>query len=591
MKQKLDEFQLEAVDIKGNALIIAGPGSGKTKVLTTKIIKELKNLKHRTNKIVALTFTNKAAEEISERLNFMEEETSQFWSGTIHSFCMNWIIKPYGLYYSRLSKGYSIIDEYEVEKIKSNIKKKYNIPLYKDFITKRNIKGEFTNSNDNYNKAAEKYHEYLIEKKLLDFDTILYYSYIIILKFPIIPYNLSRIFSYFFIDEYQDTQEIQYYIIGSIIRASNGNCNYFIVGDVDQAIYNSIGGKFKTIDEIKEIMGGFPVNQLNLMNNYRSTKKLVEFYSKFSNSGNKLEALSRFHNEEGIIKYNKSVNKNELVDSIVEIIETNISNGIPENEICILAPQWRLLTSIVRQIKIKLPDIDFNSPGLTVIPRNSENIWFKIARLILVLKLSNNYLIRIKWAKEIIEELSNILNRNFESENMGYKKLLKITDFKEIENKNIIDYLKGTFVNIMNDLNINYKENQLLSIKWNNFFEAIYKRMNSDEFKNIPADVIYTKKIFNSREGINIDTFHGVKGKEYKTVIAFGLLEGYIPNWNIIINFSKDFQTKEAKQLLYVICSRAKQNLYLFAEKGRNTRRGTPLKPNLLLEEIDFKNI
>ena len=134
MNYKLDEFQKKAIDFEGNLLINAGPGSGKTKILTLKVIKELNRLKYRTSKIAALTFTNRAAEEISKRINFEIEDNSKFWSGTIHSFCLNWIIKPYSCYLSELKNGYIIIDESEVRKLKNKIKQRYgsnNVPAFR----------------------------------------------------------------------------------------------------------------------------------------------------------------------------------------------------------------------------------------------------------------------------------------------------------------------------------------------------------------------------------------------------------------------------------------------------------------------------
>lgn len=178
-------------------MINAGPGSGKTKILTLKVIKELNRLKYRTSKIAALTFTNRAAEEISKRINFEIEDNSKFWSGTIHSFCLNWIIKPYSCYLSELKNGYIIIDESEVRKLKNKIKQRYEIPYKKDFITRRSSKGHYLNNKEEFNEAAKAYHEYLREHKLVDYDLILFYSYMIIKKFPLVSYNLSRIFNYF----------------------------------------------------------------------------------------------------------------------------------------------------------------------------------------------------------------------------------------------------------------------------------------------------------------------------------------------------------------------------------------------------------
>lgn len=590
MNYKLDEFQKKAIDFEGNLLINAGPGSGKTKILTLKVIKELNRLKYRTSKIAALTFTNRAAEEISKRINFEIEDNSKFWSGTIHSFCLNWIIKPYSCYLSELKNGYIIIDESEVRKLKNKIKQRYEIPYKKDFITRRSSKGHYLNNQEEFNEAAKAYHEYLREHKLVDYDLILFYSYMIIKKFPLVSYNLSRIFNYFFIDEYQDTQDLQYHIIGQIVSSSKGKCQYFIVGDVDQAIYKSLGGEVKSSEEIEEIMGGYPLRQLNLKYNYRSTQRIVDFYNNFCCSGNLMYSLSNINSEEGVIEFDKNINVNRLTDRISCIIKENIEQGVLPEDICILAPQWQMLTKTIRNLRMNLPNLNFNMPGLTLIPRNSDNIWFKIARLILTYRLPDNYLIRIKWANEILEELKSILKSNSELENFTPKKFIKIVSTINIKNKIITEYLEESFLLVMSQLNIDHLKNEALNFKWETFFESITKRMENQEFRGVPNDAISTKEMFNVDRGINANTFHGVKGEEFETVIAFGLLNGYIPNWDIIINAPK-YKDKESKQLLYVVCSRAKKNLYLFSEKGRKTRKQYSYKPNPHLASINFKDI
>lgn len=104
----------------------------------------------------------------------------------------------------------------------------------------------------------------------------------------------------------------------------------------------------------------------------------------------------------------------------------------------------------------------------------------------------------------------------------------------------------------------------------------------------IRIDVESFKQCFKEKEGVVINTFHGVKGEEYTTVIAFGLLYGYVPHWNIINNKPLRYQTDETKKLLYVVCSRAKKNLYLFSEQGRTTKKGWELPPTKEIESVAY---
>lgn len=117
------------------------------------------------------------------------------------------------------------------------------------------------------------------------------------------------------------------------------------------------------------------------------------------------------------------------------------------------------------------------------------------------------------------------------------------------------------------------------SIWNNNRYKIKWQRENKLKF-----DLESIENSFRIKEGVVINTFHGVKGEEYKIVIAFGLLNGYIPNWNIIRNKPLICHS-ETKKLLYVICSRAKEKLYLFSETGRTTRNGIELLPTKELNQ------
>lgn len=115
--------------------------------------------------------------------------------------------------------------------------------------------------------------------------------------------------------------------------------------------------------------------------------------------------------------------------------------------------------------------------------------------------------------------------------------------------------------------------------------------MVKDRVKNnhLSTDVDTFKQCFKEKEGVVINTFHGVKGEEYTTVIAFGILNGYIPHWNTIIKKSHDYRESETKKLLYVVCSRAKKKLYLFSEQGRTTKKGALLTSTDEIVAIDYK--
>ncbi len=591
MHINLNPLQIAAIDEEENTLVLACPGSGKTRVLTLKIAKELEKLKRRTDRIAALTFTNRAADEIDKRVNSMGIDISQLWTGTIHSFCLQWIIRPYGIYLSDLQKSYSILDEFKAQDLKDAFKDEFGIPRYNDFLTRRDRNGNYVNTQENYNDAAKAYHRFLLENKLIDFDLILYFSYLLIIQYPKISNNLANLFRYFFIDEFQDTQDLQYAIVGKIIKASEGSCKIFLVGDPDQAIFKSLGGVVKTPSEISKDIGGYTIKLLGLSNNYRSTQRLINLYSKFQSTDLLIESLADYRDNQGIITFNKNIHKDDLVNSITEIIEEEISKGVSLNDICILAPQWNFLTSMARKLKANLPDLDFDAPGLTLLPRNRDNFWFKLARIILITKEPSRYLVRMKWAKEILEELDMISGIAIEIDNESCRKLLKKVNSITVREEDAIEYLKESFKYIFENLDLDYSSSDLLQEQWDSFFNGLKKRYENPDFYNVPKDITYMKKMFNSKQGIVINTCQGVKGEEFHTVIAFGLLRGYFPHWNQIIDQATSNEIRESNKLLYVLCSRAKKNLYLFAETGRRTARGAQYEVNYQLNAIDFDMI
>ncbi|MGD6834415.1 UvrD-helicase domain-containing protein [Sutcliffiella halmapala] len=585
----LNPLQQAAIDEEENALVLACPGSGKTRVLTLKIANELEKLKKRTERIAALTFTNRAADEIDRRINSMGIDISHLWTGTIHSFCLQWIIKPYGVYLPELQKDFSILDEFKTQNLKDTFKHEFDIPLYNDFITRRDRHGNYVNVEQTFNEAAEAYHKFILENKLIDFDLILYFSYSLIEKYPNISINLSKIFKYFFIDEFQDTQDLQYAIVGKIIKASKGQCRIFLVGDSDQAIFKSLGGVVKSPVEITQEIGGYSVKQLGLSDNYRSTQRVIDLYSNFQSTGLVIESLADYCDEDGIISFDRTTHKDNLIDKITEIVKVEISKGVPPNEICILAPQWSFLSFIARKLKSNLPDIDFDAPGLTLLPRNRDNFWFKLARIILITKEPSKYLVRMKWAKEILEELVMVSGIIIDVDTDNCRKLLKKINSINVKNEDAVEFLEESFKYVFEKLDFDYSSSDLLKEQWDNFFNGLRRRYESSDFRDVPKDINYMKKMFNTKEGVVINTCQGVKGEEFHTVIAFGLLRGYLPHWNQIIDQPRNNEIEESNKLLYVICSRAKKNLFLFAESGRMTRNNQPYQVNNQLSRVDFE--
>lgn len=577
----LNSKQRDAVLQEGNVLLTACPGSGKTRVLTYKIAHELQFIEDTKKIIVALTFTNRAADEIKRRLIKMDLDPSQVWSGTIHSFSLEWILRPYSSEIDELKKGFSIADEYKSSEILTGLKESYGLGFFDEINTRLNKDGSINELNRTKIKLIQEYHEILKSEKLIDFDQILFFAYQLLTKYPIISKTLNNIFHLICVDEYQDTQDLQYAIIASMFKVSNGSTKLFIVGDRDQAIYGSLGGIAKNAKEIIEEFGNIRLTEMELSGNYRSTQRIIDYYRNFQTETIEIESQCSYAAERGVLSLDKITRKDDLVENIAALIEHSIALGIPEHEICVLAPQWWLVIPMGRKLKKRLPHMNFDAVGLSPLIKAQENVWVKASKLFLSEPSPKMYFLRNRWAHELLNELEALGVVVFEQIEKKSKKLLKAINSTSSSNENGLEYLEDRFLQMTELLGISIEGNEHLQVQWNNFFDGTRAKMENADF-DYAKDTKSFKRLFNHNSGIVVNTCHGIKGEEFQTVIAFGLLTNYIPHWK------EDDLIKAGKKLLYVICSRAKRNLYLIAEKGRTTRSGNPLGTTSLLASVRY---
>lgn len=581
----LNDQQKTAVVKDGNVLLTACPGSGKTRVIIHKLAYALNNIDEKSKqRIVALTFTVRASEEIYHRLNAMGINSERVWSGTLHSFCFEWIIKPYSCYLPELENGFLIVDETYASDIIDKLKKKHNLKPIDPINTRFNRDGTFAESKTIQKKVLKEYHERLKTEKLIDFELLLFYSYKLLIKYPKIRKTLSNIFRLVCVDEYQDTQDLLYAIICSIITAGKGKSNLLLVGDTDQAIYASLGGVAKSLEEVQGELETLPIQQLTLSGNYRSSQRIIDFYSSFQTNPIKIDAVGSNKDGNGIVTYNKTIDKGHLIEEIARLIKHSLDTGIPENEICVLVPQWWLITSMTKQLRAKLPDVNFDASGLAPMSRNRNNIWYKLSRLFLTQPKPKIYSLRYKWSTEVIENFREHTNTEFNEQYRSERNVLRLINSITSDEMEGIDYLNDCFDQFLEAVGIDQTIYRQLLINREIFFDVIKSRLEDPVFQ-VPSDIESFKSFYREMTGVVINTCVGVKGEEYETVIAYGLLKGYIPHWNDI--FTGD-PVAASKKLLYVICSRAKTNLHLISETGRQTKKGKLLEITPELQNLNF---
>lgn len=578
--------QHAAVNCNGNAYVTACPGSGKTRALTARIAKGVEELKHKNNKVLAVTFTNRAADEIKARL---EEnytiENGRVWAGTIHSFALEWIIKPYASYSAKLNSGYSIADEFETRRIISKLKADKALRIFDEVNTTFNRQGVVENRDARAKEVEQEYRQILSSRKKIDFDQSIYFAFQLTEMLPEIAQTLSNIFTHICVDEVQDTQDLQYAILSKIFNESCKKPSLFIVGDENQAIYGGIGGKSLSLAELNAEFIDSNINHYTFSDNYRSTQRLVDYFSVFRGVQGALSKAAHKNEQGNISFFNQSVAKDRLAEAISQLIQTELNNGTNENDICVIAPQWAPIRSMTKKLITLLPQVKFDAPALSPFYGQQDNFWLIVSKLVLTEPSGRLLSARVRWANELLKYL---IESHHHTRDLTAKKLLKVINSFHSNTVVGTEYLKECFEFILDNLDIDLAHDLLLKEQFDLFFEKANSNIeiNKGQYEDT---VVALKSFFKESTGIVVNSCHGVKGEEYKTVIAFGLLKGFVPHWSDIINQPAQVGQNAESKMLYVIASRAKEKLFLFAEYGRRTQGGNPYETSNMLNTYNYQ--
>ncbi len=582
----LNADQARAIEQPGSVFLTACPGSGKTRTLIYKIARELSLLTSGKQRVVAITYTHRAADEIQERIEQLGVDTSQLWIGTIHSFCLEWILRPYAIYHPELKNGFRVINAHDTERAHEALCSEHGGGL-RTFDC-----GHYFTSTSCVVTCPEwkrprvevllnHYWQQLRNTRQVDFEMILSYAWQLIADQPSISILLGSIFQTILVDEYQDTKEIQYAILGAILRASKGKGKAFIVGDPNQAIYESLGGYAITASDFSAL-SGLSFVELDLSMNYRSSRRIVEYFENYNLLTSKISAVGRLKAFASAISYNSSINRSALEAEVVRLIRYNIETiGIAPSEVCIVGPQWLPLASMTRHLVTALPEYSFSGPGMVPFARDIENFWYKLSRIILTEASPQLYIRRSRWAGEVIAALDLAgINTTL----ISRKSLLRASNGVTSSEPDGLAYLLECFDALFAALGIDRRTSLMLTEHYDAFVEGSQRRLDrliADGATSI-AEVAMFRKVFAEKTGITVSTIHGVKGAEFETVIAFGLLEGMVPHFN------EGDKVAAANRLLYVVCSRAKKNLHLISESGRRRNMQTNYLPTSILLSYSY---
>ena len=596
MLDNLNQMQIEAVKHKdGPLLILAGAGSGKTKVLTTRIAYLIKEYGISPDEILAITFTNKAANEMKERINKLIPNTNLL-ACTFHSFGVRILRSNY----DRLgyNKNFVILDSDDSLTLVKKIMKDYNIDPKRisPYIIRNKIsnnKSEFimpdeykkfvcSEEDDVVYKVYKKYQDTLFKNNSVDFDDLL----ILPIKLfnenkDVLEYYQEK-YKYILIDEYQDTNRAQY-ILSKMISAKYKNI--CAIGDNDQSIYSFRNADYRNILNFEK---DYPLcKTIMLEQNYRSTKNILNAANCIIKNNEKRKDKKLWSNNELGDKITVYKANDELDETFycIRKIKDLVKDGISYSDIVIL---YRTnAQSRVFESELLKANIPFRIVGSFYFYSRKE-----IKDLLAYLRLIHNHnddisLLRIINTPKRGIGLKSIANLE-ERANLNNCSLFEaITSSKELEFKNMIlelskekDNLSLTdFVELVLE-----KSGLRASLKEENSLEADIRLENLEEFKSVTKtfeeqsgiisledfllEVSLVSDIEEYRDDpnrITLMTVHSVKGLEFLYVFLVGMEEGLFPHKN---SFSKEEQEEE-RRLMYVAVTRAKKKLYITWAKQR----------------------
>ena len=619
----LNDKQKEAVLYdKGPLLILAGAGSGKTSVLTTKVAYLIKEKKVNPKEIVAITFTNKAAKEMKERI--IKEVGIVGYDiqiSTFHSFGLK-IIKEN---YEKLGydKNFTIIDSDDSLTVIKKILKDLNIDVKRcspKFIKNQisSCKNEMVSPNkykalvndeisDITYKVYVKYEETLKRNNSLDFDDLLILPINLFNKYKEVLDNYQERYKYVFIDEYQDTNEAQYKLSKLICDKYKNIC---VVGDDSQSIYSWRGANYKNILNFEKDYKDAKV--ILLEQNYRSTKTILNAANSVIKNNLKRKDKNLWtENEEGEkIKYIRAIDEKDEASIVTKNIKELRSEGVDLNDIAVLY-RTNAQSRTIEEGFLNA-NVPYKIVGAFAFYQRKE-----IKDLLAYLKLIYNTkddvsLVRIinypkrKIGPKTIEYLSMdaVLN------NTSMFDVIK--SGKELEFKNLILKMKEKVETLSLtetiDMVLDYsgiKE----ELEREHTLEADIRLENLNEFKSITKTFEEESGIASLEDFLNevslvsdvndnikddiskvtLLTMHAVKGLEFKYVFVIGMEENIFPHVNSI---GEEDGLEEERRLCYVALTRAKKKLYLLNTLKRTLFGMTSVNmPSRFINEIDKEYI
>ena len=612
--EELNDKQIEAViHVDGPCLVLAGAGSGKTKVLTTRIAR-LIDCGIPSYNILAITFTNKAAKEMKDRLEKIVPGNYAF-VGTFHSLGVRILRENASVL--GYDKNYSIIDSDDaLSIIKKIMKEKTYIskditPSYvrnkissikNDMLSDNEIDNYFSSGNDSIVKDI--YYEYqaiLKKNNSVDFDDLLLLPVKLFMEHKDVLESYQDKYKYILVDEYQDTNEVQYKL--SKLLASKYK-NIFVVGDPDQSIYMFRGANFRNILNFERDYKNAKV--IPLEENYRSTNNILEAANSVikNNKERKEKNLWSNKGEGKKIKYLRAYDGKHEIQLVLDEIK-RIKDEYDYNDISVLY-RTNAQARLVEEMFLKA-NIPYKVVGSYYFYNRKE-----IKDLICYLRLILNKDDEISLLRVInvpkrgigeatikkIEETARDNNISmFEAiskgKELGFKNLILelIKDSEELSLTDLVeDILSKTGIRVEYESNKNL-ENELRLDNLEEFksiTKTFEERTGSVSLEDFLEEISLIADISEHRDdsdAVTLMTMHSAKGLEFKVVFLVGMEDGIFPHQNA---FFESQGLEEERRLCYVAITRAKERLYISNAKRRMLYgKDVVNPPSRFIKEID----
>ena len=615
--EELNDRQKEAVLYnEGPLLIIAGAGAGKTKTLTMKIAYLLEEKKVKPYHILAITFTNKAAKEMKDRIYAqIGTEAKKLTISTFHSFGLKLLRENY----QRLGyeKNLVIMDSDDSLTVVKKIIKDmgYDPKIYNPKAIRNKIsscKNEMISpamyeryAISDYEKVIkklyEKYEDKLKRNNSVDFDDLLLLPIKLFQNYKDVLEDYQDLYQYILIDEYQDTNEAQYTLTKLLSEKSR---NITCVGDDSQSIYSFRGANYKNILNFEKDYKDAKV--VLLEQNYRSTGTILKAANAVikNNKQRKDKNLWTAKEEGEKIKYYRAYDEKDETSYVVEKIKELISKGENYQDIAVLY-RTNAQSRVIEEALLK-ENLPYKVIG-SIYFYSRKEIKDLIAYLRLIHNSKDNVsLLRVINTPKRGIGLKTIENLTEIADQEGISMYEAISSGKELEFKNLIEKLKE----IKEELTLTELIDKVLDasgmrqeLESEKSLEAEVRLENLEEFKSITKsfeeqeglvsleefllEISLISDVEEYREDpnrISLMTVHSVKGLEFNHVFVIGLEEGIFPHMNSLMESS---DVEEERRLMYVAITRAKDDLYLVNARRRTLFGNDQINPvSRFLSEI-----